>query len=146
MALPFSVVIKDKEGCVIWCNRRFEMLAHGKLEELKGLTSTEIFGLPHLNLMVEAERLLIATGKSTQETQFVPPDLVRQTVRFGIFDPSGAVDRIGAIAVEVRLALSLDPASVGIDTQLSVQSVREEGSKTLGTADELQERRKLIAL
>jgi len=107
-ALPLPIVIKDKVGRVVWCNRQFEILANGTLDELKGLTSPEIFGLPDKNPLTEAERLVVATGKAQQSTEITSDNRLRQTLRFGICDPSGAIHRIGVIAFD--FSISLRPA------------------------------------
>ena len=140
-ALPFPIVIKDREGKVVWCNREFEILADGTLGELKNMTSPEIFDLPDKNPLTEAERLVIATGKAQQSMELVSANRVRQTLRFGICDPSGAIHRIGVIAFDVTL--SLHPAERVLNDQAGQPSGVQQAHDQ---AESLEERRRSLAL
>lgn len=140
-AFPFPIVVKDRDSRVVWCNRQFEILADGTLDELRGLTSAEIFDLPDGDPLSDAERRVVATGKCQESTQIIDRERLRRTLRFGICDASGAVHQIGVVAFEFSLALQPAPT-----TSINPSDSAGVASQSRDQAITLEERRKLRAL
>jgi hypothetical protein len=139
-AVPYPIVVKDIDSRVDWCNRQFEILANGKLEELRGMSSQEIFDLPENHFLIEAERRVVATGKPQQTMEIIGSDRLRQTLRFGICDPSGAIHRIGVIGID--FSISLQPAIGPLAEQVGPLAT----AQSIEPVKAIEEQRKLLAI
>jgi len=101
---PAVVYIKDKEGCYILVNSRFEELFDVKNEEVKGKTDFDVLPEGVADQFRDSDLKVLANSQSYQENEHIPQADGLHTylsVKFPIYDESGTISGVCGILNDI---------------------------------------------
>ncbi|MBL8296182.1 MAG: PAS domain-containing protein [Bryobacterales bacterium] len=100
-----SVAIKDRHRRIVWCDSVYLRLTPGPmtLEEVKGKTAEEIFGIGPFDAITVNDQAVIDKEQAMLFVEKLPGRGPRASVRFPIYNSAKQVQLIGAISAAYKL-------------------------------------------
>jgi PAS domain S-box-containing protein len=112
-SIPASVVIKERDGRIVWANSDFEEWMGEPLHKLKGKTVFDLWPTP-VAIVIDKHDQASANGRSMQVIEQVPArdgsNRLRLALRFPIRDRRGRVSKIASFSFDLpQVPFIIDP-------------------------------------
>lgn len=133
------VYLKDGEGRYVYVNKRYETLAGVTLEQLRGLTDSDIFPPEVAALFGEQDAQVVAAGRPHEFEETIPlPGGVKSfiTEKFPLLDADGELRGVGGFCTEITMQESRAEESVSVERERLACTLRCIGDAVIGTDTE----------